>query len=97
MRNYLDPKRFYKNPDKLGTILHVGTVIEGSAEYKSNRLTRKERKQSILEELMSDNSIKNYTKNKYEAIQQKNMKKRNKNSKSKSFKSNRKNGFGYRK
>jgi len=95
MRNYLDPKRFYKNPDKLGTILHVGTVIEGSAEYKSNRLTRKERKQSIVEELMSDSAIKSYTKNKYESIQQNNSKKRGRNAKG--FKSNRNKGFGYRK
>ena len=29
MRNYLDPKRFYKNPDKMKKVLGVGTVIEG--------------------------------------------------------------------
>jgi hypothetical protein len=62
MRNHLDPKRFYKNPDKPGKILHVGTVIEGRGEYKSSRLTRRERKQTIVEEVLADKSLKNYTK-----------------------------------
>jgi hypothetical protein len=54
MRNYIDPKRFYKNPDKIGKVLHTGTVIEGAAEYKSSRLTNKERKQTIVEEILAD-------------------------------------------
>lgn len=70
MRNYLDPKRFYKNPDKLrGKILHTGTVIEGKGEYKSSRLTRKERRQSIVGEVLADQQIQNYTKRKYAEIQ----------------------------
>ena len=43
--------RFYKNPDKLRTVLHVGTVIEGPSEYKSSRMTNKERKQTIADAL----------------------------------------------
>jgi hypothetical protein len=54
MRNYLDPKRFYKNPDKMGKVLHVGTVIEGPSEYFSSRMSRKERKQTIVEEILGD-------------------------------------------
>ncbi len=27
MRNYIDPKRFYKKTDKIGQILHVGTGL----------------------------------------------------------------------
>lgn len=69
MRNYLDPKRFYKNPDKLGAVLHVGTVIEGPSEYKSSRLTKKERKQSIVDEILADKSIKDYSKRKFNEIQ----------------------------
>lgn len=76
MRNYLDPKRFYKNPDKPGKILHVGTVVEGPSEYKSARMTKKERKQSLVEEILSDSTIKNYTKRKFSEIQEKNSKKR---------------------
>ena len=76
------PFRFYKNPDKQGTILHVGTVIHGSAEYKSARLTNKERKQTLVEEILADKSIKSYTKRKFSEVQDK-AAKRNLNSKTK--------------
>jgi len=69
MRNYIDPKRFYKNPDKIGKVLHTGTVIEGAAEYKSSRLTNKERKQTIVEEILADRQIKDYSKRKFLDIQ----------------------------
>lgn len=76
MRNYLDPKRFYKNPDKLGAVLHIGTVIEGPHEYKSSRLTNKQRKQSIVEEILADKSIKDYSKRKFNEIQASKLNKR---------------------
>lgn len=60
MRNYLDPKRFYKNPDKMGKVLHVGTVIEGPSEYFSSRMSRKERKQTIVEEILGKFCSKTY-------------------------------------
>mmetsp|Transcript_25835 Transcript_25835/g.43081 ORF Transcript_25835/g.43081 Transcript_25835/m.43081 type:complete len:199 (-) Transcript_25835:2959-3555(-) len=69
MRNYMDPKRFYKNPDKVGAILHTGTVIEGPSEYKSGRLTNQERKQSIADEILADKQIKDYSKRKFLEIQ----------------------------
>jgi len=68
MRNYIDPKRFYKNPDKPRAVLHVGTVVEGVGEFKSSRLTNKERKSTILGEIL-DNQVKKYTKRKYIEIQ----------------------------
>lgn len=70
MRNYIDPKRFYKNPDKAKAVLHVGTVIEGVGEYKSARLTNKERRTTILGEILADKQIKQYTKRKYLEIQE---------------------------
>jgi len=69
MRNYIDPKRFYKNPDKSKAVLHVGTVIEGVGEYKSSRLTNKERKTTILGEILADKQVKQYTKRKYLELQ----------------------------
>ena len=69
MRNYMDPKRFYKNPDKITNVLHIGTVIEGPSEYKSSRLTNRERKQTIVDEVLSNQLIKDYTKNKFLDIQ----------------------------
>lgn len=66
----MDPKRFYKNADKMTKILHTGTVIEGSAEYKSSRMSRKDRRQTVVEEVMGDSSIKGYTKRKFQGIQE---------------------------
>lgn len=63
------PRRFYKNPDKMGKVLHVGTVIEGPSEYFSSRLSRKERKQTIVEEILGDRTLKDYSKRKYSEIQ----------------------------
>ena len=69
MRNFLDPKRFYKAPDKMKKVLHIGTVIEGPSEYLSSRLTKKERKQTFTEEIMNDSKIKSYSKRVYGEIQ----------------------------
>ena len=66
--------RFYKNPDKQRPIVHIGTVIEGPAEYKSSRLTNRERKQSLVDEILADSKIRDYTKRKYMDIQQENAK-----------------------
>ena len=84
MRSYIDPKRFYKAPDKMNKVLHVGTVIEGPADYLSSRLTRKERKQTLLEEIISDDKVKSYTKRVYNQIQTENS------NKTKMFKSRKK-------
>lgn len=71
MRHILDPKRFYKSNDKtLGkSILQVGTVIEGTGEYYSNRLTKKQRRANITEELMADSNVTTYAKKKFLEIQ----------------------------
>jgi hypothetical protein len=70
--------RFYKNPDKPGVILHIGTVIEGPSEYKSARLTNKERKQSLVEEILADSSIVDYSKRKFSEIQSSALKRKGK-------------------
>lgn len=71
-RNYLDPKRFYKSADKTkNNIIQLGTVIEGSAEFYSSRLTKKQRRSNLTEEIMADPATADYTKNKYKAMQQK--------------------------
>lgn len=68
--------RFYKNPDKFTKILHTGTVIEGPAEYKSARLTNRERKQTLVEEILADKKIKDYSKRKFMEIQSEKTNKR---------------------
>ena len=61
--------RFYKNADKVGKVLHVGTVVEGPSEYFSSRLSKKGRKQTIVEEILGDKTLKDYSKRKYSEIQ----------------------------
>lgn len=47
----------------------MGTVIEGSAEYKSARMTKKERKSTFLDEILADKDLRDYTKRKYTELQ----------------------------
>ena len=75
MRNYLDPKRFYKAPDRMRTILHVGTVMEGLGEYKSLRIKKKDRRSSIVDEALCDRELRDYSKRKYMEIQEKKVNK----------------------
>lgn len=82
-RKHLDPKRFYKSSGtgrkkgQLPTRVHMGTVVVGAHDFYSGRLTKKERRKSILEEVMSDERIMKFTKNKSRTLQQaKNVRKR---------------------
>ena len=67
-RTYLDPKRFYKSSDKHHSVVQVGTVIEGAAEFYSSRLTKKERRTNLTEELMADKATLDYAKNKFKKM-----------------------------
>ncbi|XP_065830209.1 deoxynucleotidyltransferase terminal-interacting protein 2-like [Oscarella lobularis] len=71
MRGALDPKRFYKKEDmnQLPKFFQLGRVIEGPGEFYSGRLTRRQQKQSIVEELLADEKVKSYSKRKYQEIQ----------------------------
>ena len=68
LRNFVDPKRFYKAPVGMAQVLAVGTVVEGSGDSGA-RLTRKERKRTIVEEIMADKRLKDYGKRTYLNIQ----------------------------
>lgn len=72
MRNYLDPKKFYKTSDhhkKLPKHFQMGVVIEGAHEFKSARLTKKQRQQTFTDEIMADAGIQSYTKRVFGQIQ----------------------------
>ena len=73
-RNYLDPKRFYKSADKSqgGAKLFVqrGTVIEGPTEYYSSRLTKKQRRSNLVDEVMAEPESSQWTQQKYQQMQQ---------------------------
>lgn len=70
MRGVLDPHRHYKKDNSaFPEYSQVGTIIEGNADYFSSRLSNKERKRTIAEEVMADGSSRKRFKNKYEEIQ----------------------------
>lgn len=64
-RGYMDPRRFYKK--ERGLIpkhFHVGTVVEGAADYYSGRLARKDRTDSITADVLSDPKTRQYLRRK---------------------------------
>jgi len=72
MRGVLDPHRHYKKDNSsFPEYSQVGTIVEGNADYFSSRLRNKERKRTIAEEVMADDSSRKRFKNKYEEIQRK--------------------------
>ncbi|KAM7279168.1 hypothetical protein ACFE04_006302 [Oxalis oulophora] len=74
LRGAMDPKRFYKKGDKktLPKYFQVGTVVESPLEFYSSRLSKKERKTTITEELLSDSKFRQYRKRKVREIEDKN-------------------------
>jgi hypothetical protein len=71
MRNVLDPKRHYRKDKRKTppTYCQVGTIIEGAAEFYSARMTRRERKQTILEEFLHDTDRRDYFRSRYRELQ----------------------------
>jgi len=72
LRDALDPKRRYRTEDRtvLPKYFQVGTVIEHPADFYHSRVPRKERKQTIVEELLADADFQKRSKRKYAEIQQ---------------------------
>jgi hypothetical protein len=71
MRNVLDPKRHYKKDNSKNDIppfSQVGTIIEGATEFYSSRVNKKERKQTILEEVVAQEKESGRFQRKYEEI-----------------------------
>jgi hypothetical protein len=72
MRSVLDPHRHYKKDNKRDDVpafSQVGTIIEGPTEFFSSRLKNKERKQTMLEEVVAQEQASGRFKRKYEDIQ----------------------------
>ncbi|KAF6175866.1 hypothetical protein GIB67_003354 [Kingdonia uniflora] len=76
LRSVMDPKRHYKKGDTKSKALpkyfQVGTVIESASDFYSGRLTKKERKQTLAEELLSDHHLGDYRKRKVREIEEHN-------------------------
>lgn len=72
MRNYIDPKRFYKGLDSLAPDFQIGTVMEGRLDFVNGRLPRRERKRTFVDEILADRGVRSYTKKKFTSIQETN-------------------------
>ena len=68
MRGVLDPKRFYRASDSgkgLPKYFQMGTIVGGAEDGREHKLTRKERKGSIAEEMMADSAIRKRAKTQF--------------------------------
>ncbi|KAK9248994.1 Fcf2 pre-rRNA processing-domain-containing protein [Lipomyces tetrasporus] len=71
LRNVLDPKRHYRQEKEkeIPKYFQTGTIVESPTEYFSSRLKKKERKQTLADEILADEKAKMYFKRKYDEIQ----------------------------
>lgn len=72
MRSTLDSKRFYKKDDSRSAVpeySQVGTMIEGPTEYFSSRMTKKERKRTLADEILDEERETKKLRAKYNEIQ----------------------------
>lgn len=71
MRNVFDPKRHYRkeNIKDIPKYFQTGTVIEGPSDFFSGRLSKSDRKNTIIDELVSDRERRAYFKKKFGEIQ----------------------------
>lgn len=76
LRGILDPKKHFKKDtrkDPFPQYSQMGTLIEGPTEYYSARVARKERRQTLVEEVLASGEANNKFKAKYDKIQEKKM------------------------
>ena len=66
MRNYLDPKKFYKSSDSFSPFAQRGTYVGSGAE-----LSKRAKKGNLLDEVMSDAKTRRYIKRKFGEVQEK--------------------------
>ncbi|XP_068628878.1 deoxynucleotidyltransferase terminal-interacting protein 2 [Battus philenor] len=70
MRSVMDPKHFYKKNDMevLPKYFQVGRIEDSALDHVNERLTRRERKRTMVEELLADAEFQKYNKKKYKEI-----------------------------
>lgn len=69
-RNVLDPHRHYrKDTSALPAYSQIGTLIEGNTEFHSSRILRKDRKKTIVDEILADGTSRDRFKRKYDELQ----------------------------
>ncbi|XP_041528472.1 deoxynucleotidyltransferase terminal-interacting protein 2 [Microtus oregoni] len=70
MRASMDPKRFYKKNDRDGfpKYFQVGTIADNPADFYHSRIPKKQRKKTIVEELLADSEFRRFNRRKYSEI-----------------------------
>ncbi|XP_019936633.1 deoxynucleotidyltransferase terminal-interacting protein 2 [Paralichthys olivaceus] len=70
MRGTMDSKRFYKKNDREGfsKYFQVGTVVDSPVDFYHSRVPKKERKRTMVEELLADADFRHKNKKKYQEI-----------------------------
>jgi hypothetical protein len=72
MRSVLNPGQFFKKDsrkDPVPEYSQVGTIISGPTDPASSRLTRRERKRTIVEEVLGSDDVMAKFKNRYGKVQ----------------------------
>uniref|UniRef100_A0A2M4AI08 Putative fcf2 pre-rrna processing n=1 Tax=Anopheles triannulatus TaxID=58253 RepID=A0A2M4AI08_9DIPT len=68
MRTVLDPKKYYQRAEKkrkLPKYFQVGTVLESPLEHYNERGVKKQKSQSLVDELLADAEFQKFNKRKY--------------------------------
>nr|XP_061832096.1 deoxynucleotidyltransferase terminal-interacting protein 2-like [Nerophis lumbriciformis] len=67
MRGSLDPKRFYKKNDRDGfpKYFQMATVVDNPLDFYHSRVPKKQRKRTMVEELLADEEFRHKNKKKY--------------------------------
>ena len=70
LRNYLDPKSFYKSSDfkKLPKFFQVGTVIDGNDTYSGSRIPKGSRTSNLTENFLKEDKELDFSKRKFAEI-----------------------------
>ncbi|EFO23024.1 hypothetical protein LOAG_05462 [Loa loa] len=70
MRGSIDSKAHYRKNDRsvLPKYFQVGTVIETKADFYSSRVPKKQRKRTVVEELLADADLQTKQRKKYQEI-----------------------------
>ena len=72
LRGSLDPKRYYNEKrSKKGRpkFFQIGRMVEGPGEFSSNRLSKKNKKRTMVEELLADAEFQRYNKARFAKLQ----------------------------
>ncbi len=72
MRGVLDPKRHYKKDTSkqfIPEFSEVGSIVEGPTEFFSSRVPHRQRKRTLVEEILGDRQLNDHFKTKYRNVQ----------------------------